>query len=514
MSCREITSGSNPLGGLTSTGIRMNYYSYSSNVRVTCLVGALLVGMVSLVSSPAVKSFLIRKNLILPIHQPSGDALGTFIGGAWMPLFAGGSSSPGRKNHYKVDQLYQRTRKRPGQESAVIRLSSRDYHEYVLSEHRPYHLIILYTTQDPSFCRECTSFNAEYIRIAKEYYRDATNQQQQSSGKRNSQGSGVKRVGAGLGNDKLPLFFCLYEVGQDRAVVNLHRLNTIPLLVSLTSRTFPKLPTKGDDDIFIPFRKDDTYQVLGQGFMGSSPRGGGAKSFAVKGMDWINMKTGRKVVFEPTYPEKLQRLLLLATLLGIFALLLFAAVRVVNSYPSSLILGALVVQYVSTTGLFYNLQHGMTWAGYDPNTRQRLTINSQHRAQYLGEGLAMAAAYLLGGLALFAATRLPTYWPHLRLFRFLAAKSETVTSKGSQSRGKNIVRNSVTKRPSSNPIQLNEKHRLVNNVLVLLFALLFILFLTCLFKVYIYKSPWYSPSFFPPPGYIKGRIRLDRGNAF
>ena len=133
---------------------------------------------------------------------------------------------------------------------------------------------------------------------------------------------------------------------------------------------------------------------------------------------------------------------------------------------------AIMIHYIATSGIFFNIQHGMRWSGVGRDGLPEF-IMVGGRGQYLGEGMTMSGLTVLSGVSLFLASRLP-----------YTAYAKRV-----------------------DPDRLTY-------LLLTLVAISGI----CVYIVlgaYITKMGWYSDaSMQPPPYYRRGPLRIDQGNSF
>ncbi|KAF4706375.1 hypothetical protein FOZ62_002133, partial [Perkinsus olseni] len=143
---------------------------------------------------------------------------------------------------------------------------------------------------------------------------------------------------------------------------------------------------------------------------------------------------------------------------------LYAARR----WPIVCVVAALLIEMISTSGIFYNLLNGMVLVGKDRNGEPEYIMRG-FRGQYLGEGLFCSSMMIVSGLSLLVAARAP-YWVNSRIkSRFLS----------------------------------------------LAFLGLSLISGWSVWQCYKYKTGMYSsPGWLPQPGAKRGSIRNDQGFSF
>jgi hypothetical protein len=175
------------------------------------------------------------------------------------------------------------------------------------------------------------------------------------------------------------------------------------------------------------------------------------------------------------YYTPFERVLRGVFVIGVAVGLVWLVVRLVflaRERPVVIPVIGLIIHYISTSGLFYNILQGMSWAGRDQNGNFIFVMGSA-RGQYLGEGLSMSGLTVICGLSLLAAARLP-YTDY----------------------AKRVDANKLT-------------WILISLLLVSGISLYTVL------SVYSVKVGWYQdPSFNPPAWYRTGPLRVDQGNTF
>lgn len=316
----------------------------------------------------------------------------------------------------------------------LVNFDSSSYWKFVAEKPQKYNLFIIYTA-NVQVCRICKPF-VDALTHAALSFREA--------GKLGAEG------------DEVPIFFGVADVGLHQDIGRLHNLNTLPHIVHVNSDRSPfVMGPSGNLDI--PNRKFPItkLEVTGQEML-----------------DWVNKETKSDVPLYHTPAEKLARL---AMLIGVLVGLVFGAFKLVilsRRKPSVIAIVGLFIYYVSTSGIFYNLLHGMAWVGVGQGGATQYLFQGA-RGQYLGEGLSMSALTVISGVSLYFASRLP--------YSDFAKRAEPNT--------------------------------LATRMLVLV-----VISAACLYAVigvYILKVGWYSEAtMLPPAWYRQGPLRVDQGNTF
>uniref|UniRef100_A0A0G4HGQ6 Uncharacterized protein n=1 Tax=Chromera velia CCMP2878 TaxID=1169474 RepID=A0A0G4HGQ6_9ALVE len=342
-------------------------------------------------------------------------------------VFQGGwAGAPGAD---KVTELALMTKKAPNH---ILHFSGDQYKKYVIEVPRPYMMLAM-LSGDASYCKECPGVEAVMTRIARSYWVTGANKPSEG---------------------RLPVFFSIVDVGQERPVVDLHELRTIPHLVASDSKTFKKPNRKGAH----PLKAKDNF-VFGN--KAPSP-------MAI--LDFVNGKTGRQVTMHYTFQERIRHFGFLLSILGGLCAVALVLVLLVRRFPILMPIGALLIEFVATTGIFHNISHGMVWQGWDHQTKQAVTFQRSTRSQYLGEGVMMAGTTVLSGVCLLISVSAPH-------FSFL------------------------------------RKRKLVD--ISSLIAFFFFVWLSRkVIEIYSWKTGWYSPTFLPAPSATMGPLKADRGNSF
>ena len=316
----------------------------------------------------------------------------------------------------------------------LIHFDPISYRRLVVGKPQKYHLFLVYTA-NMQICRICKPFVDALERAALSY---------REAGK------------VGSEEDEVPVFFGVVDVGLHQDVGRLHNMNTLPHIVHVNGASSPFIKGPGSM-LDIPNRKFPItkLEVTGDEML-----------------DWVNKESRQEVALYYTQAEKVYRAV---TMLLLVAGLVFGVIKLVlvcRRRPSVIAIVGLVIYYISTSGIFYNLLHGMSWVGVGQGG-STLYLFQGSRGQYLGEGLAMSALTVISGVSLYFASRLP--------YSDFAKKADT---------------NSLATRMLL----------LVGISAVCLYAVI---------GVYILKVGWYSEAtMFPPPWYRRGPLRIDQGNTF
>jgi OST3 / OST6 family, transporter family len=155
--------------------------------------------------------------------------------------------------------------------------------------------------------------------------------------------------------------------------------------------------------------------------------------------------------------------------IGILSLIITGLFLLLKARKSTMVIAVagILINFIASSGLFYNLLQGMNWYGHDGSY-----IMKSVRGQYLGEGIAMSLCTSIAGISLFLSTRL------LRCqYKYIS-----------------------------------DRFSIILSCVLAIFA--YTLIQTVL-NIYRTKTGWYQePPFFPPPNAKKGPLWVDRGNFF
>ncbi|OII75269.1 uncharacterized protein cubi_03748 [Cryptosporidium ubiquitum] len=178
---------------------------------------------------------------------------------------------------------------------------------------------------------------------------------------------------------------------------------------------------------------------------------------------FLNSRTGNNYEIILSFEEKVKRISMLISLLVVSILCIYNIIMLARNKPFIIMILAVIACSISMSGLVYSIQHG--------KYQSRDFFAPNPRVQNLHEGMLMSILMTSSSLFLF----LTPFFIHEKI--------------------------SIFKRKISGWSAF----------------ILFILF-TCsvLFIYFGYKTKvaWYAPTFYPPPGYLKGPLLVDRGNSF
>lgn len=307
----------------------------------------------------------------------------------------------------------------------IIEFEHDTYTEYAVLYPKPYHLFVLYTAE-AKYCKVCPAYERIFRIVADAFP---------------------------TGGDK-PVVFGILNASKHPKSLELHGMKHVPAISTFDhDRSFLK---KKDGSLTI--KPKDTFPIIKQ-----DPQPNEL-------LDWVNIQIGGGSAVRLRVPltDKLAFAFQLASYLILFAAFAFWLAVQVRKRKWLLVTIPLLLQYISTSGLFYNvIQGSMNLVGRDGSW-----ILKSSRGQHLGEGLAMSACMSFTGLALLAAVKLPN--------------------------------SSLGKRMNADAL----------SVVMVLLALIGSVMIAGVLDVYKLKTGWYqSPPFFPPAWYRKGPLRVDQGNS-
>eukprot|EP00922_Rhytidocystis_sp_ex-Travisia-forbesii_P000194 GHVS01000303.1.p1 GENE.GHVS01000303.1~~GHVS01000303.1.p1 ORF type:complete len:445 (+),score=80.58 GHVS01000303.1:133-1335(+) len=368
--------------------------------------------------------------------------------------------------------------------SSSLALSPALYKQHVLEVPKGYRLLVLYTTDDAGVCAACAQVNQDFKELARNYARE---------GKKSAE-FGVD----GISGDAL--VFVTYDVMQDREIVQLHQMATIPMVVSVTNRSIRAAYSRDTGKAI--FKRDDVFKI-----QAAANVGGGVPSLLSDGLAWINMKTSRDVALMPSSYQQsvfVCKLLLLMCLLGV---LLWLAILLLKAYPVLIPVGAFGVQMLSTSGLFFSFQNSV------PFTGTASWVSKSGRSQYLSEGLLMGFTLCAAAACLLLAVCLP----YMSCFQEAGTHGEKGGEGGKRKAGALGKEVACCAAVSAARVQWWWRcisKDTIKNIMLLLLLGMFVALLQFLVSTYTFKAPWYAPTFMPPADYIRGDLRVDRGNEF
>lgn len=317
---------------------------------------------------------------------------------------------------------------------AILNLNPDTYKKFVIDKPKNYNMFVLYTA-NIHMCRICKPFEDAFERVALSF---------EASGKTLNP------------DDENPIVFAIADISLHNDIGRIHNMNSLPHIgrVNGDVSDVVRLPTGA---LELPSRRFNIVKL---------------DVSAQEILDWANRELGTDVALYYTESEKLTRIVVFVAAIIAVIILIIKLIMLCRRKPSVISIVALVIYYISTSGIFYNLLHGMQWAGIGPDGTTQFLFQGA-RGQFLGEGLTMSGLTVISGVSLFTAARLPY--------------SESA---------KRIDPNTLATR------------------------LIFLLFISaaCLYTVigaYIVKVGWYSDSsMLPPPHYRQGPLRVDQGNTY
>lgn len=178
---------------------------------------------------------------------------------------------------------------------------------------------------------------------------------------------------------------------------------------------------------------------------------------------FLNSRTGNNFEIILSFEENLKRISVLVFLLVVSILCIYNIIMLVRNKPFIIMILSVIVCSISMSGLVYSIQHGKYQSKdfFAPNPR----------IQNLHEGMFMSVLMTLSSLLLFLA-----------------------------------------------PFVIHGKASIFRKKIPGWSALLLLVSFTCsiitIYFGYKTKVSWYAPTFYPPPGYLKGPLLVDRGNSF
>ncbi|KAH8738592.1 hypothetical protein FG386_002007 [Cryptosporidium ryanae] len=180
-------------------------------------------------------------------------------------------------------------------------------------------------------------------------------------------------------------------------------------------------------------------------------------------INFVNSRSGNSYEIILTFEEKVKRIATLLFFVIVILAILYLLLTMAINKPFIIMILSVVVCSFSMSGLVYSIQHGKLQSG-DFFARNP-------RIQNLNEGLLMSILMTASSLTLFIA-----------------------------------------------PFILHGKLSIFNKkVPYWTTSILIGIFVSMIYFIYFgykLKVAWYSPSFYPPHGYQKGPLLVDRGNSF
>ena len=314
----------------------------------------------------------------------------------------------------------------------LVNLNLANYKKFVLSKPRPYHLFVLFTSEQ-KYCKFCKNYETAFRHVAESF--------------KESRVLKSYHHPVYLAEDGKPVAFAIVDIGTIPQIVKTHGIQAVPLIARIAG-------FNAQENGELHFKPRDTFPITKLDPAPSDL------------LEWVNNQCKSTVRLYFTMGERLKHFLVFACAgLGLLFLAFWLVIQA-RKRKWVLVTVPLLIQYISTSGLFYNIMNGIQWTGPDGSF-----VMKYGRGQFLGEGLAMSLVISLSGLALLAAVRLP------------------VIAEG---------------KISSNMISFG----------MLGLAGLGFLGVNVVLGVYKLKTGWYSePPFFPPHGFKTGPVRVDQGNS-
>jgi hypothetical protein len=350
-----------------------------------------------------------------------------------MMIFAAASAS---KHHEQKSELALRIKE--GYEntgSMFLYLDAESYTKFVLKGPKHYHLFVIYSAPS-NFCPICKSYSDALEKVADSYHHAGKDDLEKESD---------------------PVFFAYLDLSKVQEVSRLHQMTTLPHIYHLHG-----------SDLDVRRITEEFVQLPDREYPISKP-----STSPQEILDWVNRETNNKDVKIHYYvSERLSNLIILVLCIAAVTTIGIKLVLICRRNPIVIVALALLVYYISTSGLFYNILQGMNWVGRDEQGRAVFLMGTP-RGQFLAEGLTMSALSVLSGMSMFIAARFP--------YTIRAQKM--------------------------NP---NDLAYFLIGILVFSIACMYIVI-----GSYVQKAGWYSShDFAPPPYYRRGPLRVDQGNSF
>jgi len=350
-----------------------------------------------------------------------------------MTVLATGFASKHHEQKSEIALLMKHRRDNQG--DSLLYLDSETYTKFVLNGPKHYHIFVIFSAPS-NFCPICKPFADALEKVAESYH---------YAGKDD------------LDKETDPVFFAYLDLSKSQDISKMHQMTTLPHIFHFHGR-----------DLDVRRVSDDHYMLPDREFPISK-----ANVSPQDVLDWVNKETNNRTVkLHFSVYEKISGLILI---IGVIASVVFVGIKVIlacRRSPTVIIGLALLVYYISTSGLFYNILQGMNWMGTDQNGRPVFLMGTP-RGQFLGEGLVMSALIVLSGMSMFVASRFP-----------------------------------YTERAKK--MDPNDLAYTLIGIIVLSIACMYIVI-----GSYVQKAGWYSSSdFTPPPHYRMGPLRVDQGNSY
>lgn len=263
----------------------------------------------------------------------------------------------------KADRL----RSLSSSQGGVISFSAEDFNEFVLTQPRPYTLVVLFTTSSAKYkCDICESVSQMFSQTAYSY----------------------KEAGADFplttssGPKARAVFFAVLEYNQQTHNIyqQLGFVSVPNILV-----THPRSLTRNGEKFDI--QKEDLWEI--------NPNN---EIHAFKIVEFVNSRSQRSVELKTSPFEALLNLVYLLIAFGIMAYGAYL-LRKLLLVPIVWYIGGILVYFTCMAGVVYNIIHGVPWIGTNQRGEPEW-INSGQRTQYGLEGFLMSFIISTGGVAL------------------------------------------------------------------------------------------------------------------
>eukprot|EP00331_Platyophrya_macrostoma_P011842 CAMPEP_0176432402 /NCGR_PEP_ID=MMETSP0127-20121128/15377_1 /TAXON_ID=938130 /ORGANISM="Platyophrya macrostoma, Strain WH" /LENGTH=357 /DNA_ID=CAMNT_0017814575 /DNA_START=12 /DNA_END=1085 /DNA_ORIENTATION=- len=248
----------------------------------------------------------------------------------------------------------------------IIFLSAAEYKEYVLTEPRPYDLVVFFTAYSCKFCDE----------VYESYKEAAAAYVEAKAIYPAKEGDNIKRS---------VFFAAIYYVDETKSIFQSHKIERVPDIF-VTHPKYARLLTDAHREEYIKkFLLDASRSSV---YVGTG-----------KILEYVNERVARKV----EHKESVLKLFYVLLILGIpFAALLriYIKYRAFFNHPQFWLFGSYVVYFICMSGLVYCIIHGTPWTTQQNGEVQWWTSGSRNQ---LGlEGWVMSGSVLMTGLALLA----------------------------------------------------------------------------------------------------------------
>lgn len=320
----------------------------------------------------------------------------------------------------------------------TLLLTTEEYKELVLKNKRTYNVALIITAGVGYQCTQCNVAVEVFHRLANEYHLRGKMNPIQPDGRR-------------------PTFFVYIDVSDDRNLIDLHGLTSVPVIAFIQpsdifnrSTSKPSRTPLPDNIQLTQARKNIVFPQLV--------------------IDFINTKAGEPdIVIRKTPSELIKSTVFLLVLVGTTCVIGYQLLILFNRYPTLMAIVASIIQILTTSGMCWSVINGFQWVGFDRETGSTVWFSPNRRFQFVAEGLIMSSAIALSGMSLFAAS----YIMKNNTFRIRAI-----------------------------------------SYLACLFLTLCGFFLhNAVMTIDAKKQGFSSFSFYPPTHYIKGPLHNDRGNS-